>query len=110
MPADPRPTSQVVPVGEGDGSMGDIPQNAQARAVAAPKAGTRLSGSRLKEAALGLALAVGIFADADYGRDYWTTGRSLVETDDAYVDVHSAMNSPKISGYVSDVPVNDNQH
>jgi membrane fusion protein, multidrug efflux system len=48
-------------------------------------------------------------AHADYGRYYWTTGRYLVSTDDAYVDVHSAMISPKVSGYISDVPVNDNQ-
>jgi multidrug efflux pump subunit AcrA (membrane-fusion protein) len=51
----------------------------------------------------------GVFAGADYGRYYWTTGRFLVTTDDAYVDVHSAMISPKVSGYISDVPVNDNQ-
>jgi membrane fusion protein, multidrug efflux system len=29
-----------------------------------------------------------------------------LHTDDAYVDVHSATISPKISGYISDVPVN----
>jgi membrane fusion protein, multidrug efflux system len=73
------------------------------------KAGVSVSGARLKQAALGFAVTLGIFAGANYGRYYWTTGRYLVSTDDAYVDVHSAMISPKISGYISDVPVNDNQ-
>ena len=88
--------------------MSDTTENAVLR-VPAPTAGTRLSGGRLKQAALGLALAVGIFAAADYGHYYWTTGRYLILTDDAYVDVHSAIIAPKVSGYISDVPVNDNQ-
>lgn len=88
--------------------MADIMQNAQLRA-AAPKAGTRLSGARLKEAALGLALAAGIFAAADYARYYWTTGQYLVATDDAYVDAHSVLISPKVSGYISELLVGDNQ-
>ena len=88
--------------------MTDTAQITQIRA-AAPKAGIRLSGGKLKQAALGLAVIAGVLAGADYGRYYWTTGRYLVSTDDAYVDVHSAMISPKVSGYISDVPVNDNQ-
>src|SRR5881227_2979486 len=90
------------------GQMADTTQTPQFRAVPA-KAGARLSGARLKEAALGLALAVGIFAAADYGHYYWTTGQYLVSTDDAYVDVHSALINPKVSGYISEVPVDDNQ-
>ena len=77
--------------------------------AATPKPGIRLSGGKLKQAALGLAVIVGMFAAADYGRYYWTTGRYLVSTDDAYVDVHSAIISPKVTGYIADVPVNDNQ-
>jgi membrane fusion protein (multidrug efflux system) len=88
--------------------MTDTAQTAQRR-VAVPKAGARLSGARLKQAALGLAVIAGIFACADYGRYWWTTGRYLVSTDDAYVDAHSAVISPKISGYISEVPVDDNQ-
>jgi membrane fusion protein, multidrug efflux system len=44
-----------------------------------------------------------------YGDYYWTTGRFLISTDDAYVQAHSVMISPKISGYISEVPVDDNQ-
>jgi membrane fusion protein, multidrug efflux system len=73
------------------------------------KAGARLSAARLREAALGIVVAAALFAGARYGYDYWTTGRYLVSTDDAYVDAHSALISPKVSGYISDVLVNDNQ-
>jgi membrane fusion protein (multidrug efflux system) len=88
--------------------MTDSTPNAQIRA-SAPKAGIRLSGGKLRQAALGLAVIAGVFAGADYGRYYWTTGRYLVSTDDAYVDAHSAIISPKVSGYISAVPVDDNQ-
>jgi hypothetical protein len=74
--------------------MTDALQATQLRA-ASSRAGVPVYGARLKQAALGLALAAGIFAGADYGRYYWTTGRYLVTTDDAYIDVHSAMISPK---------------
>jgi membrane fusion protein (multidrug efflux system) len=88
-------------------------QTAQFRAATpavAPKAGTRISRPKLKQTALALGVIGSVFAGGDYGHYYWTTGQYLVSTDDAYVDVHSSMISPKISGYISDVPVNDNQH
>jgi membrane fusion protein, multidrug efflux system len=40
---------------------------------------------------------------------YWRTGRFLVSTDDAYVGAHSVLISPKISGFISEVPVDDNE-
>jgi membrane fusion protein (multidrug efflux system) len=57
-------------------------------------------------AALGLAF---LAAAAAYGDYYWTTGRFLVSTDDAYVQAHSVLISPKVSGYISEVPVDDNE-
>jgi membrane fusion protein, multidrug efflux system len=60
-----------------------------------------------------LAIAAGalllIAAAADYGNYYWRTGRFLVSTDDAYVQAHSVLISPKVSGYLSEAPVDDNQ-
>jgi membrane fusion protein (multidrug efflux system) len=50
-----------------------------------------------------------LIAAGFYGDYYWTTGRFLVSTDDAYVQAHSVLISPKISGYISEVPVDDNQ-
>jgi membrane fusion protein, multidrug efflux system len=88
--------------------MSDTTPTAQSRATA-PAAGTRVSGGKLKQAVLGLAVIAGVFAGADYGHYYWTTGRYLVTTDDAYIDAHSAPLSPKVSGYISAVLVDDNQ-
>src|SRR3984957_8274504 len=77
--------------------------------TAVAKPGTRAPKIGLKAAAFGLALIGGAAAAAAYGHYYWTTGQYLVSTDDAYVDAHSALISPKISGYLSEVLVGDNQ-
>ena len=44
-----------------------------------------------------------------YGAYWWTTERFLVSTDDAYLQADNVVISPKISGYISDVLVEDNQ-
>jgi membrane fusion protein (multidrug efflux system) len=63
----------------------------------------------LKQALIAGAVLVFLAVAADYGYYDWTTGRFLIATDDAYVEAHSVLISPKISGYVSEVPVDDNQ-
>ncbi|QDL93417.1 HlyD family secretion protein [Paroceanicella profunda] len=54
-------------------------------------------------------LAAAIAAGAWYGYQYWTVGRFLEETDDAYVQADYSILSPRITGYVARVPVVDNQ-
>lgn len=44
-----------------------------------------------------------------YGHYYWTVGRFLVSTSDAYVQAHSVIISPQVSGYIVAVLVDDNQ-
>src|SRR5260370_23293240 len=44
-----------------------------------------------------------------YGDCWSTTGRFMVSTDDAYVQAHSVLISPKVSGYISEASVDDNQ-
>ena len=58
-----------------------------------------------------IALAVGLSLTLAglYGDYWWNTGRFLVTTDDAYVQVHSALIAPQVSGYIIAVPVDDNQ-
>ncbi len=55
---------------------------------------------------VGLAL---LGAGAWYGYNYWTDGRFLITTDDAYVQADMSFVSPKISGYVDKVDVSENQ-
>ncbi|MEA2793038.1 MAG: rane fusion protein multidrug efflux system [Bradyrhizobium sp.] len=44
-----------------------------------------------------------------YGWDYWTVGRYLVSTDDAYVKADNTTVAPKVSGYLHQVLVGDNE-
>jgi membrane fusion protein (multidrug efflux system) len=44
-----------------------------------------------------------------YGWDYWTVGRYLVSTDDAYVRADSTTIAPKVTGYLLHVLVKDNE-
>src|SRR5437868_459598 len=73
------------------------------------KISLRPSQRAVKRAALALALTLGIAAVADLGYDYLTTGRYLESTDDAYVKADSTIVSPKVSGYIAQVLVGDNQ-
>ena len=57
---------------------------------------------------LGGLLALGVAGW--YGQYWWTTGRYLVSTDDAYVGAKNATLAAKIMGYVADVAVDDNAH
>jgi membrane fusion protein (multidrug efflux system) len=58
-------------------------------------------------------LAVGgialLTAAGFYGHYWWNVGRFLVSTDDAYLQADNVIISPKVSGYISEVLVNDNQ-
>jgi len=74
-----------------------------------PKISLRPSQKAVKRAALALALALGIAGAADFGYGYAITGRYLETTDDAYVKADSTIISPKVSGYIAQVQVGDNE-
>src|SRR4051794_782840 len=44
-----------------------------------------------------------------YGWNYWTVGQYLVSTDDAYVRADSTTIAPKVTGYLQQVLVKDNE-
>jgi membrane fusion protein, multidrug efflux system len=75
------------------------------------KAKTSLRPSRqaIRRAALAFALALGVAGAVDFGHYYLTTGRYLETTDDAYVKADSTIIAPKVSGYISEVLVLDNE-
>jgi membrane fusion protein, multidrug efflux system len=84
------------------------------RAADARSEGIRVpAGSRrlglLKRAALGTLVVLGLAAAAEYGTEYWRTGRFMVDTDDAYVQADNTLIAPRVSGYISQVLVADNQ-
>lgn len=56
----------------------------------------------------GAALAV-LAGGVWYGWDYWTVGQYQVSTDDAYVKADNTTIAPKVSGYLHQVLVGDNE-
>ncbi|HLG82048.1 MAG TPA: HlyD family secretion protein [Bradyrhizobium sp.] len=73
------------------------------------KAGLRPSRQAIRRAALALATALGVAEATAFGHYYITTGRYLETTDDAYVKADSTIIAPKVSGYIGEVLVADNE-
>ncbi|MBX5039127.1 HlyD family secretion protein [Rhizobium lentis] len=56
------------------------------------------------------ATAIALIAAAAYcGHNYWTVGRFEISTDDAYVKADNTTVAPKVSGYIAEVLVSDNE-
>jgi membrane fusion protein (multidrug efflux system) len=77
-------------------------------AVAAPQVLTAAKLNLRKLLFTGAAIAV-LAGAAWYGWDYWTVGQYLVSTDDAYVKADSTTIAPKVTGYLQQVLVRDNE-
>jgi membrane fusion protein (multidrug efflux system) len=81
--------------------------SAEALAGARPATGGRVqSRRRLMVAGIGLAATVGA---ALFGYHYWTVGRFLESTDDAYVGGDVTVIAPKVAGFIVEMAVTDNQ-
>ncbi|MET0532208.1 MAG: HlyD family secretion protein [Microvirga sp.] len=94
-------------IGEGGGTALEATLRAEQppKAIPQPEAKAR---SRKKPVIL--ALVAGALAFGGYeGFHWWTDGRFMVSTEDAYVQADITLLSAKISGYVSSVAVTNNQ-
>ncbi|MGO4567162.1 HlyD family secretion protein [Rhizobium sp. 2YAF20] len=78
-----------------------------AQPLATGEAPARKRGGR--SLLLGATAIALIAAGAYYGHDYWTVGRFHISTDDAYVKADTSSIAPKVSGYVAEVVVGDNE-
>ena len=86
--------------------MADIASSREA--VALPgRVRVRLSRKQLLLAALALLITAGA---AGFGHYWWTTGRFIESTDDAYVGGNVTALAPHVPGFVSQILVADNQH
>jgi membrane fusion protein, multidrug efflux system len=75
----------------------------------APNATVRTRRLNLRKTAiLAAALLIGIGV-AWYGHKWWTVGRFIESTDDAYVGGDVTVMAPKVSGFIAEVAVTDNQ-
>lgn len=61
-----------------------------------------------KKAVLGILALIALGLGGWYGNAYWTHGRFMVETDDAYVAADISIISSRIQGYVAEVTVREN--
>ncbi|TMJ71996.1 MAG: HlyD family secretion protein, partial [Alphaproteobacteria bacterium] len=78
-------------------------------AVAADQAGQAEPARRSRlRVVLGVVGVLALGTGAYFGHGWWTIGRYMVATDDAYVGARSSTLSPKVSGYIADVAVEDN--
>ena len=66
-------------------------------------------GKSVRRVVLGAVAIAAILAAADFGHHYVTVGRYIESTDDAYVKADSTIVAPKVSGYIAELLVDDNQ-
>jgi membrane fusion protein, multidrug efflux system len=79
-------------------------------AAEVPAPAARSTGKDKLRRLLMAGAAVAVLAGASwYGFDYWTVGRFLVSTDDAYIKADNTTVAPKVSGYLHEVEVGDNE-
>jgi membrane fusion protein, multidrug efflux system len=76
---------------------------------AAPSGAAPSGRRRWRTLLLAGAAVIAVAAAGDFGWRYWTVGRFQESTDDAYVKADTTVIAPKVSGYLSEVLVRDNE-
>jgi membrane fusion protein (multidrug efflux system) len=106
-PAQAKPEQPVVGNME---ARGTPPQRIESPAAKGPGATAPKSApkSNRKRILMGAAAAAVLVAGSWFGYGYATVGRFLVSTDDAYVRANNTTLGAKVSGYISELPVEEN--
>jgi membrane fusion protein (multidrug efflux system) len=90
-----------------------LPQSLQAAATLAPAEIVphvpKPRRHRLRKLLLVGASVLALAGSTYFGWDYWTVGRFQVSTNDAYVKADNTTVAPKVSGYIGEVLVGDNE-
>jgi membrane fusion protein (multidrug efflux system) len=101
----PFPAMKAAP--DAERPMPDTAAPPAPQAEAAPPVRKKRSVKSFLLPVIGLAL---LGAAGWYGHQYWTEGRFMISTDDAYVQADMAFVAPKITGYVARIDAEENQH
>jgi membrane fusion protein (multidrug efflux system) len=80
------PVAEAAPMPVAEAPVSDAPKKA-GRAI-------------FKRAVVAAALLAGVALSGDFGYRYWTVGRFIESTDDAYVKADYTTVAPKVAGYI----------
>jgi membrane fusion protein (multidrug efflux system) len=106
-PASPDQKSFQVPSADPAAQPARLPAKT---AIAAPGQARQWSLKAGKLALLGAVVLLVAGAAGTFGYHWWTVGRFIESTDDAYVGAHNTTLAAKVAGYVSGIAVEDNSH
>lgn len=99
----PAPASKAEAPAKPDAPVTEAPQpEVAAQAPVKPKRSA-------KRFVLPVLIVAAIGAGGWYGYEYWTTGRFMVSTDDAYIQGDITAIAPKVTGYIDRIDVVANQ-
>jgi membrane fusion protein (multidrug efflux system) len=99
----PSNPAEAVPTAPEIDRPGATPDNSQAQQPKGPSASRKLM-------VFGFLVAAIATAAGWYGYRWWTVGRFIVSTDDAYVRANNTTLAAKVSGYVASILVADNSY
>jgi membrane fusion protein, multidrug efflux system len=88
--------------------MSSEPGNAASRPDSQPPASRKGVNPRVRNGLL-IAAAVLAVIGAIYGAHWWLHGRFIMSTDDAYLRADQVTVAPRVSGYIDELYVNENQ-
>jgi membrane fusion protein (multidrug efflux system) len=103
------PSVKVVPDTGKTAPAVEVPTPLDPAAPPAPEAAVAKKKRSTRSLILPVVALALLAGGAWYGYKYWTDGRFMISTDDAYVQADMASIAPKISGYVATVPVIENE-
>jgi multidrug resistance efflux pump len=79
-------------------------------AIETASGAARARSSKTRKLAMLGAVLLAVGATGTFGYRWWTVGRFIEATDDAYVSAHNTTLAAKVAGYVSNIAVEDNSH
>ncbi|CAN7412596.1 HlyD family secretion protein [Rhizobium rhizogenes] len=85
------------------------PAPAQAAPASPAEAAPPPAEKKRRSLVMPIVVVLALVGGGWYGYDWWTTGRFMVSTDDAYIEGDIATIQPKVTGYVAKVNVVANQ-